>query len=143
MDIQIKGLEELTAEVEALSGAMNLALKLGVLKSLAKITASEKSLAARDTGEMAQKTHFEMLQVVKGIVGRTYNNARHAVYNEFGTGQRGAASPNDNPNVNPKYSADWLGMAAQPFMYPGYLQAEGEVKRTLRDAIKRALRPKG
>lgn len=144
MDIHIDGLEDLGAKLAGLGdGEIDAALKRGILKALLTVEASERSLAARDSGEMAQGVHHEMLPAAKGVAGRTYNSVEHAVYNEFGTGQRGEASPNNNPNVKPKYSADWPGMAAQPFMYPGFKQAESQVKQTIQDEINRVLRSKG
>ncbi len=54
---------------------------------------------------------------VQPLVNDVVVGAEYGVYNELGTGRRGAASPIDRP-PGITYSASWPGMPAHPFLIP-------------------------
>jgi hypothetical protein len=70
-------------------------------------------------------------QKVTGYVSYT---AKHAAYNEFGTGRRGEASPGAGPYP---YNPNWPGMAAIPFIRPALDAARPQILA----AFKAALQP--
>ncbi len=61
----------------------------------------------------------------KAVVGRIVAGASYAGYVEYGTGQRGAASPGAGPYP---YSSQHPGQAAQPFMRPALDSARQKIK---------------
>lgn len=64
----------------------------------------------------------------------------HAAYVEFGTGQRGSASPSPPKWDGPlSYRADWDGMAAQPFLFPASEQQRIEYPQRMRQAMRKAI----
>jgi hypothetical protein len=62
---------------------------------------------------------------VDGYEGEVGFGSGHAVYVEFGTGARGAASDFPGKPDDIKYSPDWKGMAAQPYLIPSVEEARG------------------
>lgn len=64
----------------------------------------------------------------------------HAAYVEFGTGQRGSASPSPPKWDGPlSYRYDWDGMAAQPFLFPASELQKEEYPKRMKDAMKKAI----
>jgi hypothetical protein len=55
---------------------------------------------------------------VDGYEGEVGFGSGHAVFVEFGTGQRGEASDFPDKPDDITYSPDWKGMAAQPYLIP-------------------------
>ena len=112
--ITIKNLERLQKKLDKLSNADMTSV---VRKATTFVHAQAKMLAPRDTGDLAGSIHMNTEKDGKTVIGKVYTNTNYAVFNEFGTGQRGASSKVEAP-VSLTYRADWAGMSAQPFMYP-------------------------
>lgn len=78
---------------------------------------------------------------VNGLKGEMWVRNPHAAYVEFGTGVRGAQSTGTAPGG--KYDADWLGMAAQPYMYPAAQRARGDFAQRMMTAVIEAATGRG
>jgi hypothetical protein len=61
--------------------------------------------------------------VVDGYEGEVGFGSGHAIYVEYGTGQRGAASHFPGKPDDITYSPGWRGMAAQPYLTPSVEEA--------------------
>lgn len=84
-----------------------------------------RQLAPVDTGELVDSISTGAVELVGSAVqGFVEADSPHAAFVEFGTGQRGAASPGAGSGP---YNPDWPGMAAQPYMRPALDAARGEV----------------
>ena len=139
----IEGLDSLLDKLERIPNALDDAMTVWLPKALETVRAAQVGLATVASGELKTSIHSQLLPAGRVAAGKTYTNVEHAVYNEFGTGERGAASPNDNPNVSPSHTPGWPGMSAQPFMYPGYKQAEKKIRKDAVTAARRVLRGTG
>lgn len=150
MDIQfdlsgIEGIDEyLNQSVEKLlEGA-----RVGANKALMKMEADAKAFIdsnnSIDKGQLKESVHAETADIngltVEGEISSGGNvmgtNVEHAVFIEFGTGQRGIKSP--SPPKSPDdvhHREDWVGMPAQPFMYPTYVKAQEESPKLIAEAI--------
>lgn len=71
-----------------------------------------------------------------------YSNVEYSVYVEFGTGQRGAGSPQP-PGMDLNFRADWAGMKPIPYMYPAYIQNKQWLKDFYTKAVQEALKAGG
>jgi hypothetical protein len=95
-----------------------------------------QNFAAVDSGELRESILLDPVRIEDGeIVGGYGTNNDHAVYVEYGTGQRGLSGEvangmaKDPEPVN--YREDWAGMPAQPFMYPAIKEVEKELPAML------------
>ena len=84
-----------------------------------------------DTGELRESGHVEGL--VEEGPRPSYAvvfDSDHAAYVEYGTGQRGAASPGagDGP-----YDPNWPGMTAQPYLRPALDTSRAAIVEVFRD----------
>ena len=130
--ITIKNLDRLQKKLNQLS---EVDLTNIVKKATTFVQGQAKTLAPVDTGELRRSIHTEVKKENKAIVGRVYTNNDHAVYVEFGTGQRGAESPIDRP-INVTYKQDWAGMSAQPYLYPALKGSEKYIDYLVNQGIK-------
>lgn len=96
-----------------------------------------KALVPVRTGELRDSIGFQTEEADGKIIGTVSATSPHAGYVEYGTGQRGAASPGRGPYP---YSATWKGMPAQPFMRPAVDMARDAVKEVFVDNVRLALR---
>lgn len=113
----------------------------GIKKATIKVQGDAKLLAPVDTGRLRNSIQAETKEIGGKVVGRIFTNLEYAPYVEFGTGQRGEASP--SPPKSPDdlyYRQDWAGMEAQPFMYPAAKQNEKIVPKIVGDEIRKELR---
>lgn len=120
-DIQLNGLRKRIQSMQEMAGH----IAIDIVNELSEIgEAQAKGLAQVDTGEMRAATHIEPAKIEDGIVkGGFYNNSDHAIFVEYGTGQRGVSGEVANgqekdPDASISYRADWKGMRAYPFFYP-------------------------
>lgn len=75
------------------------------------------------------------------IEGDVSNNTEYAVFVEMGTGQRGRESPSPPKSPDDVYHReDWVGMSAQPFMYPAYVNAQDEAPKIVKENIIKKLK---
>ena len=137
----MRNLDSLIRKLNRLSGD-KAPLVRGIKKATIKVQGDAKQLAAvGETGQLRNSIKEETKETTTGAQGRVYTNAEHAPYVEFGTGQRGEASPSP-----PKYDGDlyyrqdWAGMEAQPYMYPAAKQNEKIVPKIVGDEIRKELR---
>lgn len=86
-------------------------------------TAKDATLGApEDSGDLKRSIHVEDgdSKYEKVVVAGTGLPDGRAVYNEYGTGQRGETGNHPEPadDTNLTYRSDWAGMAPQPYMTP-------------------------
>lgn len=113
----------------------------GIKKATIKVQGDAKLLAPVDTGRLRNSIQAETKEIGGKEVGRIFTNLEYAPYVEFGTGQRGEASP--SPPKSPDdlyYRQDWVGMEAHPYMYPAAKQNEKIVPKIVGDEIRKELR---
>lgn len=142
---KIEGLDELLANLSGLDGDIEQSCLKGGRRGMKKVQKNAKYLAPTgETGEL--RNSIKETGEINGdeVNCKVYTNCEHAVYNEFGTGQRGAESNIERPD-GIAYKADWKGMAAQPFMTPAYLHAKntGEVEQEVIKSIEQDIRKLG
>jgi len=95
-----------------------------------------------DMGDLVQSIQHETKVVGDSIRSTIYTNSDHGAYVEFGTGQRGEGTY-ENSKVSLAYNQDWVGMPAQPYLYPALKDNEAQLKayiaNQLREEIKRVV----
>jgi HK97 gp10 family phage protein len=74
-----------------------------------------QALCPVDTGALRDSGRVDVQDSGAVAVGTVTFEKYYAAYVEYGTGQRGAASPGAGPYP---YSPTWPGMPAQPFLRP-------------------------
>lgn len=79
------------------------------------IMTSAKLYCPVDTGNLQDSIKVEVVNTGSTVKGSVSTDVSYAPYVEFGTGQRGAASPGAGEGP---YSGSWPGMPAQPFIRP-------------------------
>ena len=89
-----------------------------------------RAICPVDTGELRSTIGASVVWAGYQITGSVQATAKHAAYVEFGTGQRGAASPGAGPYP---YSPSWPGMPAQPYMRPAIDSNHGAIVQAFRD----------
>ena len=117
----------------------------GVSAGAAIIEASAKEKCPVDTGALqgsisTNVTRGIQLAVAGGpissslfaVQGVVAPHMDYAAYVEFGTGQRGAASPGAGEGP---YSPNWKGQAAQPYMRPSLDENREQVVDTIRESV--------
>lgn len=129
--ITIKNLERLQKKLDKLSNADITSV---VRKATTFVHAQAKLLAPRDTGNLAGSIHMNIEKDGKAVIGKVYTNTNYAVFNEFGTGQKGASSKVEAP-VALTYRADWSGMPAHPFMYPALKGSEQYIEYLINQGL--------
>lgn len=103
------------------------------LKELAEIGVQyAQNLAARDTGKMADSIKFTGFEYDQdyGLVGviEVGEDADYWVFIEYGTGARGAGSPQPEPGLPEGYEhGPGSGVTARPFMRPMILHLKGRI----------------
>ena len=100
-----------------------------------------KELAPVDTGQLAGSIHMQVKDTGKELQGRVYTNNEYAMYVEFGTGATGNGSyPYEIDGLSLEYRQDWVGMKAQPYMYPALKTHEKTIRRLLREGVHTTLK---
>lgn len=141
----IKGLNSLMRKLDALGGNSKKALKTGIRKGTMLVQGDAKELApVGDSGLLRNSIQSKVEEKNGNITGKVSTNIEHGPYVEFGTGQRGEASP--SPPKSPEnlnYRQDWAGMEAQPYLYPALNQNKERVKTIVKDELKKEIRKLG
>lgn len=75
-----------------------------------------QGLVPVDTGELKESGRTLVEWVGQKVTGYVEYTARHAAFNEFGTGRRGEASGHGAPGIT--YNQDWPGMTGKPYLRP-------------------------
>lgn len=141
----IKGLNSLIRKLDALGGNSQKALKAGIRKGTMLVQGDAKELAPiGDSGLLRNSIQTKVEEKNGNITGKVSTNVEYAAYVEFGTGQRGEAAP--SPPKSPEnlsYRQDWAGMDAQPFLYPAIQQNKVNVKKIVKEELKKEIRKLG
>ncbi|MCG7406779.1 HK97 gp10 family phage protein [Paenibacillus sp. ACRRX] len=140
----LSNLGHLVAKLDALGGNSQRALKLGIQQAAAQVQGDAKMLAPSRDGRLRGSIQAKVKERGDTVVGEVSTNVEYAVYVEFGTGQRGEASP--SPPKSPedvRYRQDWAGMQAQPYLYPALKQNDTVVKRLIGKQLRKQIRELG
>lgn len=141
----IKGMNSLMRKLDALGGNSQKALKTGIRKGAKLVQGDAKELApVGDSGFLRNSIQEKTEEKSGVIIGKVSTNVEYGAYVEFGTGQRGEASP--SPPKSPEnlnYRQDWAGMDAQPFLYPAIQQNKENVKKIVKEELKKEIRKLG
>lgn len=143
---RIEGLDELLATLSMLGGDIKQSAKKGLGRGAKRIQKNAKLLAPVDTGQLRNSIKTKTKTTSEGVEAKVYTNVEHAVYNEFGTGVRGASSHTEKPEgANISYNSRWMGMSPRPFLTPAYLHAKniGEVEQEVVKSIQQDIRKLG
>jgi HK97 gp10 family phage protein len=98
-----------------------------------RVLETAKSIVPVDTGELRDSGQV----VVNGTYAAVEFTSDHAVYVEYGTGRRGAASPGAGPGP---YDPNWPGMRAQPYLRPAFDAHRDEAPQMTAEFIGAALK---
>ena len=141
----IKGMNSLLRKIDALGGNSQKALQTGIRKGSKLVQGDAKELAPIGDSGLLRNSIQEKTEVKSGVVvGKVSTNIYYGPYVEFGTGQRGEASP--SPPKSPEnlsYRQDWAGMDAQPYLYPALTQNKENVKSVVKEELKKEIRKLG
>ena len=139
---QIKGLDSLLKKLNSLGGDVETTVKKSMSKNIKLVKGEAKMLAPVDTGDLRKSIYSRTESNKSRVRGIVYTNSDHAGYMEFGTGQKGAASPSPpkDPDARISYKEDWVGVPAQPYMYPALKNNEKQVIKNIKSDIKAAIR---
>lgn len=107
--------------------AFRAANRLSVEQSAEVVLEEAEAIVAVDTGELRDSGHIE---VVSDSSAAVVFDSDHAAFVEYGTGQRGAASPGAGEGP---YSTSWPGMVAQPYLRPALDTARPAIVEIFRD----------
>ncbi len=104
--------------------------RLSVEQSAEIVLEEAEAIVPVDTGELRESGHTEI--EVKGAeaTGYVVFDAEHAAFIEYGTGERGAASPGAGEGP---YTPGWPGMPAQPYIRPALDTARPAIVEVFRD----------
>ncbi len=112
------------------------AVRQSVYDSCKLIETRAKELCPVDTGALRESITTETEDLAKTIRGAVGPHMDYAMYVEFGTGIRGAASA--GAGAGP-YSPSWPGMPAQPYMRPAFDEAKPQIKELFQSNIEAAI----
>ncbi len=138
---QIKALNAVLSNLDSLSLTIE-SESLNYMKhSIKTVENTAKKLVPVSTGKLRNSICSQAVQTKDGVFGRVYTKSEYAAFVEFGTGQRGSASPSPPKyGGNISYSKNWAGMAAKPFLYPALKSAKPEVVDGVIDAARKVLK---
>lgn len=141
---QIEGADRLMKKLNKLGGNAAAVVAKSIQQSTNLVLRDAKKNTPVDSGALQQSIQGSTSVSQQGVQGKVFTNLEYAPYVEYGTGQRGAASPSPPKSPeNVKYSTDWAGMKAQPFLYPALAENKEAIKEKLRDDLRAAIRKKG
>lgn len=109
--------------------AFRAANRLSVEQSAEVVLEEAEATVAVDTGELRESGHIEVVSDTQAAVAF---DSDHAAFVEYGTGQRGAASPGAGEGP---YDPNWPGMVAQPYLRPALDTARPAIVQIFRDNI--------
>ncbi|MDF2809507.1 MAG: hypothetical protein K0S56_538 [Microvirga sp.] len=146
------GRERLTAKLARIQGAPRQAIHTALRQGAEEITAMQKRLAPRDSGDLANSIGYTFGNYrvqnanVRGIMGNAGagdpdlsvtihagdSKAYYAMFVEFGTSQHTAGGKFVGATIP--------AVAAQPFFYPGYRSLRKRVKSRISRATTKSIR---
>lgn len=115
-----------------IAGKITPAVIAGVTAFTQLVYEESQILVRVDKGDLKASGKVVIEVKDKQVIGHVIYDSEHAGYNEFGTGQRGAASAGAGPY---NYSATWPGMAASPFLRPALDTAREAGKELFRSQV--------
>jgi HK97 gp10 family phage protein len=117
--------------LSVVEAAFNQAARLSVEQAAAIVLEEAEAIVPVDTGELRESGHVEML-VSEGPhpEAAVVFDTPYAAYVEYGTGERGAASPGAGEGP---YTPGWPGMPAQPYLRPALDTAQSAIVEVFRD----------
>lgn len=113
------------------------AVQASVEAGAALIVQEAQTLCPVRSGDLRDSIAATFIQTDTTAVGRITAGMFYAGYVEFGTGRRGAESPNKGPYP---YDANWPGMTPRPFMRPALDTTREAVKALFASQIAIGLR---
>lgn len=161
MSVNIKGLDSLLSKINQLGGSSDKALDKAIMKAGKLVEDDAKDLCLPDTGRLRNSIHTKLGgahykysykddtgkefdgslsnlgQVHTAIVG---TNVEYAAYVECGTGKKGEASPSPPKYPGARYTEDWLGQEAKPFLWPALNQNKDNIQQLITDDLKKEIR---
>lgn len=144
MGVEIRGLGSLIAKLNILGGSADECMYKGIGKSMTVIEGDAKDLCPVDNGELRDSIHSDTKKQCGEIRGTCGTNKEYAAYQEFGTGQRGAESPSPpKAPIGNGYREDWVGCAAQPYLYPALMNNKDTVKELCAEELNAEIRRLG
>lgn len=96
----IEGLDELLATLSGLGGDIKQSSLKGGRRGMKKVQKNAKILCPVETGQLRNSIKEDGEINGDEINCKVYTNSDHAIYPEFGTGQRGTESNIDRPERN-------------------------------------------
>jgi HK97 gp10 family phage protein len=108
----------------------------GVTAVAQRVLDAAQAIVPVRTGDLRDSGHLEVNRTRGQASAAVVFDSDHAVYVEFGTGQRGAASAGAGPGP---YSPTWPGMPAQPYLRPAFDEQRTSAESVTRDSINAAL----
>lgn len=144
MEIRFEGLDRLARKFERLSNpaVVQQTAKKGIMKGSLLVEGDAKDLCAVDTGRLRNSINSKTEIHGDTIESTTGTNVEYGPYLEFGTGQRGASSP-QHPGVSLSFRSDWKGMSARPYLYPALIQNRQKILELVADEFKAEIRRLG
>ena len=140
----MQGLDSLLRKLDRLGGSSQKALRTGLFQATKKVQGDAKDLAPVaqiDGGTLRNSIQASVEERGGKVVGKVSTNVHYAPYVEFGTGQRGEASPSPPKyDGNLSYRQDWAGMAAQPFLFPAAQQNKSLVPKIIAQYVRGEIR---
>ncbi|MCY9513313.1 HK97-gp10 family putative phage morphogenesis protein [Paenibacillus apiarius] len=142
----IKNLDRLLQKLDSLGGNSQKALKTGIHQATKLVQGDAKMLAPvrPGGGRLRDSIQGEVEEREGKVVGKVSTNVEYAAYVEFGTGQRGEASPSPpKSSEDLSYRQDWAGMPAQPFLFPALKQNEETIRKMITSNVRKEIRKLG
>lgn len=133
--------KQLSDKLKALGGNPVKALGKGMDKVVGMLQRSAKNHCPAPTGQLRGSIETFRRDSSDEVFGKVYTNNDHAAFVEYGTGQRGIYSP--SPPKSPEdisHRVDWAGMEAKPYMYPALTENMDNIRDTLANALKTAIK---
>lgn len=109
------------------------ALKRGVSEVGTNVEMSAKIFCPVDTGTLRRSIQTEVVEDGPKISAFIGPQVDYGPYVEFGTGERGASSPEAGPGP---YRSDWAGMTPQPYMRPALEEHSRTAPEVIADEIR-------
>lgn len=111
-------------------------IRNGIQEWTGNVLDTARQLVPVDTGELKESGRVTVAETGKTVAAAVSFDADHAMFVEFGTGVRGAASAGagDGP-----YSTTWKGMPAQPYLRPAFEEHRNAAQSMTRESINAAI----
>lgn len=141
MKIQgLSNITDFTNKIESKRKKLNREVST-IVKKAGLITVKEAKInAPKDTGQLRNSIISEYSEENGKYTANVTVGAEHGIYNEFGTGERGAETNNNKEQAvsytKEKNGKPYLGMKATPFFYPAVYNAREVYKKDMKEVLK-------